>query len=115
MTVDDLEDYVVDLDGFEVGRMVGADGQDYLVIRIAEIPGGSLAGRSCEVAVLRSREVPWVPQAALHVRPALLPMGQSNTQASPVGPEWQYWSRRYDRVPTPRGFMTHVLTVLAGV
>ena len=47
-------------------------------------------------------------------KPALVPMNSSAplaTQASPLGPDWQYWSRRFDRTPIPRSIWTHVLTV----
>lgn len=39
-------------------------------------------------------------------------MGTAASQASPLGPEWQYLSRRYDRVPNAKAFLAHVLTVL---
>ena len=34
------------------------------------------------------------------------------TMASGIGPDWQYWSRRYDHLPTPKGLWAHILTVL---
>jgi hypothetical protein len=42
-------------------------------------------------------------------------MGTRNTQASKLGPDWQYWSRRFDRPPTPQRLWTHILTVLTEV
>lgn len=114
MIVDDLELHLTGA-GYKVERLEAPEQQVYLVIRDIRIAGGMLDGKTCDVAVLRSTEDPWVPQAALHVRPALLPMGQYNTQASPVGADWQYWSRRFDRVPTPKGFLTHILTCLGSV
>lgn len=114
VTIDDLENHLREA-GYQIEVTRLPDEQAYLVIKGVTITGGSLAGKTCEVGVLRSTENPWVPQAALHVRPILVPMGQFNTQASPLGPEWQYWSRRFDRVPTARSFLAHVLTVLAEV
>jgi hypothetical protein len=111
MRIDDLEHYLTGV-GHKLERLEAPDQQVYLVVRDIRIAGGILDGKTCDVAVLRTAEDLWVPQAALHVRPALLPMGQHNTQASPVGPEWQYWSRRFDRVPTPRSFFAHILTCL---
>jgi hypothetical protein len=99
----------------EVGLSVDhatADGQSYAVIRDLEVAAGSHAGKTCDVALLRSDANPWVPQAAIHVRPHLVPMGERNSQKSPLGSEWQYLSRRFDPVPTPRGFFAHILTVL---
>jgi len=115
VVIDELEDYLAGIDGLSVNRLVGADGNGYLVIKIDNIDAGSLAGRSCEIAILRSMEQPWVPQAALHIRPLLVPMGTHSTQQSPIGSEWQYFSRRYDRVPTPKSFLAHVFTVLAEI
>lgn len=114
MTIEDLEKHLEDI-GFQTELLSSSDQRVYLVLKGISIEAGSLAGKTCDVAVLRSTENPWVPEAALHVRPALVPMGHRNTQASPLGPEWQYWSRRFDRVPTPRGYVAHVLTVLAEV
>ena len=113
MTIEDLEEYLATR--YKLEKLTADNRQVYLVIRAISIAGGTLAGKTCDVAVLRSTENPWVPQAALQVRPPLVPMGQHNTQASPLGHEWQYWSRRFDKVPTPRAFLAHVLTVLAEV
>lgn len=90
----------------------GADKKRYVVIRGVAITAGRNAGKTCDVAILRTEGEPWVPQPAIHVRPHLVPMGQFNSQKSAFGPEWQYLSRRFDRVPTPKGFLAHVLTVL---
>jgi hypothetical protein len=42
-------------------------------------------------------------------------MGTHTTQASGIGEEWQYWSRRFDHVPSLKGVWAHVLTVLGEV
>lgn len=39
-------------------------------------------------------------------------MGTLNTQASPIGPNWQYWSRRFDHPPTPARLWAHLDRVL---
>jgi len=114
VVINDLEQHLGE-SGYVTEDLSAPDGSSYLVIKGVVIAGGSLAGISCDVAILRSTENPWVPQAALHVRPHLVPMGQHSTQASPLGPDWQYWSRRFDRVPAPRNFLAHVLTVLGEV
>lgn len=85
---------------------------DYLVLRGVAIGGGTHAGKTCDVAIKRTSENPWVPDNCVHVRPALVTMGQASSQPSPVGPEWQYLSRRFDRAPTPKSFLAHILTVL---
>jgi hypothetical protein len=114
MKIDDLEAHLT-VSGHQWEHLVAPDNQMYLIIKYIVVPGGSLDGKRCDVGVLRTTEDPWLPQAALHVRPPLVPMGQHNTQASPLGADWQYWSRRFDRVPSPRAFLAHVLTCLARV
>jgi hypothetical protein len=41
--------------------------------------------------------------------------GPLRTQVSPLGPDWQYWSRRFDRPPAPQRVWAHILTVLGEV
>lgn len=110
MVVDELERYASGV-GLPTDR-VAAGEQTYLRMKGVRVGAGTHEGKECEVAILRTPETPWVPQAALHVRPHLVAMGQRDSQASPLGPDWQYLSRRFDRVPTPKGFLAHVLTVL---
>jgi E2/UBC family protein E len=114
MTAEDFEEYLRSI-GVAVETIMGDDGQPYTVVRGFAIPAGSLHGRTSDVAIHRVTTVPYAPPAAIHTNPALLPMTMDEpykTQASPIGSEWQYWSRRFDRPPTPRGFWAHVLTVL---
>jgi hypothetical protein len=110
MVVAELEAHLAEIglptDTLEVG------GQSYLLISDVRIPAGSRAGENCEVALLRSNDNPWLPEAKLHVRPHLIPMGQQASQPSPLGADWQYLSRRFDPPPTPKSFYAHILTVL---
>jgi hypothetical protein len=69
-------------------------------------------GNTYEVGVKRSPGTPWLPEAALHVRPHRVRMGDSASQASPLGDDWQYLSRRFERAPTAASFIAHILTVL---
>jgi hypothetical protein len=87
-------------------------GQSYLVIKGLRIPGGSHADTRCDVAIRRTSDNPWLPEAKVHVRPHLTPMGQNASQTSELGTEWQYLSRRFDPPPTPKTFFAHILTVL---
>lgn len=115
MTNDELEAYLRTL-GLTVEGLTGNDRQPYIVIRQYTIPAGSLAGRSCDVALLRTPAVPYVAPPALHTRPALIPLGQRNTSQSPIGPDWQYWSRVLRvQPPTPRTWVVHIATVLSEV
>ena len=114
MIADDFDQYVRDLD-YTVDVIRGDDRQAYSVIRDVELTAGALRGYRCDVAILRNEMVPYVPPPAIHTKPHLVPMDFSKplkTMASGIGPQWQYWSRRYDRSPTPKALWTHILTVL---
>jgi hypothetical protein len=114
VTTDEFEVYLTGL-GLTVEPMTGADGQGYTVIRSITISTGALTGQTCDVAIQRSASVPYIPPAAIHTRPVLVPLGTLSTQASGIGPGWQYWSRRFDHQVTARNLWTHVLTVLGEV
>lgn len=114
MTADDLDSFLRNL-GLTVETLVGADQVEYTVVRDYVLPNGALRGSHCDIAVQRMTTVPYVPPTAIHTRPHLVPMDMNEplkTQVSGIGPEWQYWSRRFDRSPTPRNLWAHVLTVL---
>src|SRR5258706_359385 len=111
MTFDEFEQNFVST-GHAIGS-VDIGGNGYTIIKAMSISTGSHAGKTCDVGILRSTANPWVPQAAVHVRPHLVAMGTASSQASPLGIDWQYLSRRFDRAPTPRAFLAHILTVLA--
>ena len=114
MNVDEFEGHVRSL-GHTVEVIQGGDGNEYAVVRNVELPNGALRGRRCDIAIQRTEMVPYVPPAAIHTRPHLVPMDGSEplkTMDSKIGSDWQYWSRRYDRRPTPRDLWAHILTVL---
>ena len=117
MTDQALEEYLHGL-GFTVETTHDSDGAVYVVVREVTVPAGSLAGRVCDIALARCQSVPYVCPPAVHTRPALVPMdttGPLKTQASKLGPDWQYWSRRFDRPSSPQRVWAHVLTVLTEV
>ncbi len=114
MTADDYESFLRAL-GVVVERERDVNNQEYTVARDVEITTGGLRGKRCDVGLLRVSTEPYVVPAAIHTRPALVQMDGSEplrTQASPLGEEWQYWSRRFDHAPTPKRIWAHVLTVL---
>jgi hypothetical protein len=112
MIVDELEQHLAAI-GYTPEKTTGTAGLEFVVIRGVKIAGGSHAGTTCDVAIPRTTENPWVPQAQVHVRPHLVAMGsQTASQPSQLGADWQYLSRRFDRPPTPKGFFAHILTVL---
>jgi hypothetical protein len=113
----ELEEYLRSL-GLKVESAQDNSGHPYIVTRDFVIPCGPLVGRTCDVALARCQTNPYVVPPAIHTRPALVRMdmtGPLKTQASPLGADWQYWSRRFDRVPTPQAVWTHVLTVFSQV
>jgi hypothetical protein len=117
MTDADLEEYLRGLD-LTVEAAQDSGNNTYIVVRNITIPTGPLASRTCDVAIARCGTVPYVVPPAIHTRPALVPMAPGPplaTQGSPLGSEWQYWSRRFDRPPTPQTIWAHVLTIFGQV
>ena len=114
MTIDDFDQYLREL-GMTVKVIRGEDGLSYSVARDYELPSGLLRGRSCDIAIQRDGSIPFVAPAAIHTRPHLVPMSMKEplkTQASGIGPDWQYWSRRYDHRPKSKELWAHILTIL---
>jgi len=114
VTADDLEDHLREI-GLSVSRSEDVQGLEYTVVKGFVVPTGGLQGHECDVAIQRVLTVPYVPPPAIHTRPHLVSMDGTDpvkTMASSLGDDWQYWSRRYDREATPRGFWAHVITVL---
>lgn len=114
MSVEDFEAYVK-RKGYSVEVVTGADGNPYTVVRDVQLPHGALSGKRCDIAIYRDMSFPFLPAPAIHTRPALVPMdmrGPLRTQSSGIGPDWQYWSRRFDRRPEPRYLWAHIITVL---
>ena len=111
MTFAELESHLT-----KIGLVVenhDVDGQPFIIIRGVPIPeGGSHEGEKCEIALRRSDQNPWLPEPQIHVRPHLVTMGEKSSQASPVGPDWQYLSRRFDAVPTPQTYYAFIRTAL---
>lgn len=114
MAPDDLDAHLRSL-GLTVELVNDPQGNTYTVARDVTIPTGSFAGRVCDIGLQRLPAVPYQVPAAIHIRPVLVPMGSVGTQASNLGPDWQYWSRRLDRPPTPQVVWAHVLTILGEV
>jgi Prokaryotic E2 family E len=116
MTNEELEAYL-QARGWNIEqRVVGP--QTFIIIRDYVIPAGNLAGRSCDVAIERTTTVPYVAPAAIHTRPALVPMDMGSslrTQSSPLGSDWQYWSRVVRGQPNPQKIVAHIATIFSEV
>ena len=64
-----------------------------LVIEEYSIEAGPHASKKVRVG-LSAGDFPFTPPAGIHVSPKLRPDGQNNISGSPLGQDWQYWSRR---------------------
>jgi hypothetical protein len=113
MTADDFEAHLRGL-GLRVDTVTGDDQARYTVVRSLVVPAGALQGRTCDLAIRREEAIPFIVPSGIHTNPALVPMSGPPlaTSPSPIGPGWQYWSRRYDRAPTPKALWAHILTIL---
>lgn len=116
MTNEDLEAHLRAA-GYSVEHLAGNDGGTYLDIRSYRIPVGCLAGKICDVALQRTMSVPYVVPPAVHTNPALVPMDTARygTQASGIGPGWQYWSRVLRGRPSPNAIVAHIATIFGEV
>lgn len=117
MINEQLEEYLRN-QGYQVDNLLGKDQKPYIVIRNYSIPAGSLSGQTCDVGIERTSSIPYIAPAAIHTYPALVRMDMSShlrTQASGIGPDWQYWSRILRVPPSPRAFLIHIATIFSEV
>ena len=77
--------------GDEVDRSHSLQG--VVVVKAFCISLGSHAGKTIDVGV-SGQDFPFTPPAGIHVSPVLAPNGINNISQSPLGSNWQYWSRR---------------------
>lgn len=118
MTHEELEAYFRSI-GWQTESVAGTDGNTYLLIHDYPIPAGTFAGRVCDLGIMRTPQVPYIPPPAIHVRPYLVPVAEESRfgiTRSQISTEWQYWSRV---VPperhTPAGMVAHIATVFCQV
>lgn len=97
----------------------GLDNHQYVVIKDYVIQLGGLKDKQCDVAFMDAIATPYVFPSVIHTKPHLLPMDMNNvkikTQKSPIGSDWQYWSRRLDHPHTPKNIVTHIATIFRDV
>jgi hypothetical protein len=72
-----------------------------LVIKDFGVFAGRHKGKVIDVG-LSCNDFPASAPAGIHVRPLLVVTGPNNVNPSPLGPEWQYWSRRLPDWATDR-------------
>jgi hypothetical protein len=109
----EIERFVTENLGLAVDHVHGNNGEN-LVIKNVVVPGGPLAGKTCDVAILVTNSVPFNPMPYFHTRPALVDYGPVNgTQPGQISAEWQYWSRKWITPPhLPEDVWAWVLTAL---
>jgi len=114
---EEFEAYLCALD-LTVEGIVDANSTPYIVIRDYKITAGPLAGTTCDVAIQRTTAIPYQPPPAIQTKPPLVPMDvqRYNVQVSPLGDDWQYWSRTVaPERQTPAGMLSHIATIFAQV
>jgi len=85
----------------------------WIILPEYSIVAGTLAGQTRDIAIQWMPQVPYVPPSAIHVRPAVVPMGTHNAQQSPLGADWQYLSRVLRVPPTPQAWLVHINTIFS--
>lgn len=86
------------------------------------VPSGRFAGQQVRIALQLAGDVHFNPPPGPHVSPRLLPQKPTagvhpndGVHESPLGPDWQYWSRPFpnwtktDR--SARAYMSHINTL----
>lgn len=117
MSSESLIEYFKSLN-WHVEEILGSDGLYYTVIKDYHIYVGSLAGKSCDVAIQKNNTIPFVLSSAIHTKPHLVPMNMESalrTQSSGIGAEWQYWSRALNKEQTPQNIVAHIATIFSEV
>ncbi len=109
----DIERFAAEKLGLTTKHVKGSNGEN-LILKNVVVPGGRLAGKSCDVAIAITNSVPFNPLPYFHTRPSLVDNGPANgTSAGKISPDWQYWSRRWSAPPrSPEDVWAWVLTAL---
>ena len=85
--------------GYSVDRSFAEQG---VVVIIGFVVGaGPYAGKTIDVGV-HGKDFPFTAPSGIHVRPMIAPVGQRNISNSPLGANWEYWSRQLPNWSTER-------------
>jgi hypothetical protein len=103
-----------------VDTMTDAGGIVYAIIRGFVVPAGGFAGRQVDLGIPAPPGFPNAFGSALHVRaipqlPVESVPNVRNVNASPLGPEWRYWSHNFSAggVGTTRRLMSQINRILS--
>ena len=84
---------------FNVTKATDSNGVVYAVITGFNIPAGSFAGRVINLALPAPTDYPRSLGASMHISPHITKFENipniRNVMASHLGPDWQYWSYRF--------------------
>jgi hypothetical protein len=88
--------------GFAIERIATPENQ-YVALREYEIIVGKFSGRKIDLALQATPDYPNSVHSSIHVKatPQLYETSENiekvrNVQASPLGPEWRYWSKNFN-------------------
>lgn len=79
--------------GFEVD--LGFAQHNVVVINGYDVKIGCYSGRRVRLGI-PAQDFPYTAPAGLHISPLLAQNGVANVNPSPLGVDWQYWSRRLE-------------------
>jgi hypothetical protein len=89
--------------GWNPTRLPPNEGKLYFVVAEYEVPHGQNAGKKIGIALPIPVDYPTTAPYGMHVKiPHLLGGNITNVQGSPLGSEWQFWSRRVNEWPIGR-------------
>lgn len=108
--------------GYDVEKVMGADGSTYVVFPSYDVPAGQFAGRSIGLALFATPDFPNSVHSSIHVKanPQLYEPAQNiqnvrNVQPSGLGPDWRYWSKNFnwqnETEKTARRLMARITTI----
>ena len=71
------------------------DGHAFTFAVFSDVPieCGPHRGRTIERMAIPIPDDPMLPPPGIHTKPHIGTVGQKSVHASPLGPEWAYWSR----------------------
>jgi hypothetical protein len=95
--------------GFEVD--LGFAQHNVVVINGYEVKIGRHSGRKIRVGI-PAQDFPYTAPAGLHFSPHLGQNGVANVNPSPLGGDWQYWSRRLEEWKESDRTARHVISYI---
>ena len=94
--------------GYQVDHSYSKNG--VVVLKAFRIAVGRHAGKTVDIGV-SEQDFPFTPPAGIHVTPSLAANGTNNINLSPLGGNWQYWSRRLTDWTTNRS-AKHIISYI---